>query len=111
MSWLKTKLPEPKKRKEILIKYIKEDPGALELLGQDGTPPDVSGAAQASDHFCCADLRRVVNDAKLLAAWDRKASLGKKGKQRSGAAYLEDAAQAVHRMQQEVKANMRSMYG
>merc|ERR550514_1567599 len=70
--WLKTKLPEPKVKREILKKYIKEDPGALELLGVKGEVPDVRAASQASDCFCCADLRRIVGDAKVLAAWDRQ---------------------------------------
>merc|ERR1711971_1105108 len=59
--WLKTKLPDARKRREILSKYIMEDSGALELLGKEGSPPAVSGAAQTRDGFCAADLRRVVN--------------------------------------------------
>merc|ERR1712139_670634 len=39
--WLKTKLPNPSQKREILKKYIKEDPAALKLLGKDGAVPDV----------------------------------------------------------------------
>merc|ERR1711982_87606 len=65
--WLKTKLPDGRRKREILTKYIKEDPGALELLGE-GAVPDVITAVNLSDNFCCADLRRVVSDAKMQAA-------------------------------------------
>ncbi|CAJ1378202.1 unnamed protein product [Effrenium voratum] len=105
--WLKTKLPEPRQKREILRKYIKEDAGAMELLGNSGDLPDVRAAAQASDSFCCADLRRVVSDAKMLAAWDRVTD----GKILEGAAYLEKAAEGVRRMQEEVHSNTRSLYG
>merc|ERR1712232_875685 len=107
--WLKTKLPEPRQKREILKKYIKEDPGAMELLCKDGELPDVKAAAQASDHFCCADLRRVVSDAKMLAAWDRKA--GKSAKISDGAGYLEKAAESVRKMQEEVHSSARNLYG
>mmetsp|Transcript_82620 Transcript_82620/g.145747 ORF Transcript_82620/g.145747 Transcript_82620/m.145747 type:complete len:523 (-) Transcript_82620:70-1638(-) len=107
--WLKTKLPEPRQKREILKKYIKEDKGAMELLCKDGELPDVKAAAQASDHFCCADLRRVVSDAKLLAAWDRKA--GKASKVWDGAGYLEKAAEGVRKMQEEVNSSARALYG
>ena len=105
--WLKTKLPEPRQKREILKKYIKEDGGALELLGKNGELPDVKAAAQASDSFCCADLRRVVSDAKMLAAWDRSSD----AKILDGAAYLEKAAEGVRRMQDEVHSNARNLYG
>merc|ERR1712232_999402 len=116
--WLKTKLPDARKRREILSKYIMEDSGALELLGKEGSPPAVSGAAQTCDGFCAADLRRVVDDAKVLAAWDLQASAPpsetaskRMCKRMSGAEYLEEAAKALYRMQDEVKANVRNMYG
>merc|ERR1712039_1076883 len=48
--WLKTKLPEPRQKHAILRKYIKDDPGAMELLCKNGEMPDVKAAAQASDH-------------------------------------------------------------
>merc|ERR1719471_1933692 len=106
--WLKTKLPEPKQKRQILKKYIEEDPGALELLGKNGQVPDVRAAAQISDHFCCADLRRIVADAKMLAAWDKHqggdAAEGKKD-------YLEKAAENVREMQQDVYENTRHIYG
>lgn len=105
--WLKTKLPEPRQKRRILEKYIKEDPGALELLGEGGAVPDVTKAAQESDSFCCADLRRVVGDAKMLAAWDRSGGQ----KMLGGAEYLEKAASGVRRMQDEVHSNARNLYG
>jgi len=111
--WLKTKLPEPKVKREVLKKYITEDPGALDLLGVDGTVPDVRAASQSGDRYCCADLRRIVSDAKVLAAWDRYGPSRGTGqeKQISGAKYLQDAAEAVTNMQNEVDSLTRSMYG
>jgi SpoVK/Ycf46/Vps4 family AAA+-type ATPase len=109
--WLKTKLPDARVRRDILAKYVREDPGALELLGERGDIPDIRPASLACDHFCCADLRRVVNDAKLLAAWDLHSEAScETTKKRGGAEYLDEAAKAVRRMQEEVKANFRSMY-
>ena len=105
--WLKTKLPEPRQKHAILRKYIKDDPGAMELLCKNGEVPDVKAAAQASDHFCCADLRRVVSDAKMLAAWDRSSD----AKILEGSTYLEKAAEGVRRMQDEVKSSARNLYG
>jgi len=105
--WLKTKLPEPRQKHAILRKYIKDDPGAMELLCKNGEMPDVKAAAQASDHFCCADLRRVVSDAKMLAAWDRNSD----SKILEGSTYLEKAAEGVRRMQDEVKSSARNLYG
>ena len=105
--WLKTKLPEPRQKYAILRKYIKDDPGAMELLSKNGELPDVKAAAQASDHFCCADLRRVVSDAKMLAAWDRTSD----AKILDGSSYLEKAAEGVRRMQDDVKSNARNLYG
>jgi len=104
--WLKTKLPDARQKRNILKKYIQEDAAALELLGSEGAVPDVGTAVQMSDSFCCADLRRVVNDAKTQAAWDRHT--GKKMK--AGALYLEQAAKSVKDMQNEVEDNSTSVY-
>jgi transitional endoplasmic reticulum ATPase len=105
--WLKTKLSEPRHKREILKKYISEDAGAMELLCKDGQLPDVTAASQASDNFCCADLRRVVSDAKVLAAWDQLQGT----KMLDGKGYLEKAAEGVRRMQEEVRSTSRSLYG
>merc|ERR1712216_426525 len=105
--WLKTKLPEPKQKRNILRAYIKDDPGALNLLGVEGQPPDVSSAAQVGDQFCCADLRRIVGDAKTQAAWD----LHSGAKVKSGADYLEKAAKDLKGMVEAVEENTRSIYG
>jgi SpoVK/Ycf46/Vps4 family AAA+-type ATPase len=110
--WLKTNLPNPSQKREILKKYVREDPSALKLLGKNGGVPDVRGAAQCSDRFCCADLRRIVGDAKILAAWDRK-KLKQEGKEadfKPGSIYLEEAAEAVRDMKSEVEQSMRKMY-
>lgn len=104
--WLKTKLPDQKQKRAILKKYIKDDPGALSLLGSDEIVPDVSTAAGLSESFCCADLRRVVNDAKTQAAWDRHTG----AKMKSGASYLEAAAKAVKYMQDDVDSHRQSVY-
>lgn len=108
--WLKTKLPDGKQKREILKKYITEDKGAMELLCDAGTLPDVRDAAQKSDRFCCADLRRIVSDAKVLAAWDSEmGSGGKSDGQKKN--YLEMAAENVRKMQEEVYENTRHLYG
>jgi len=112
--WLKTKLPEPKVKREVLKKYISEDGGAMELLGDKDAVPDVRPASQAGDQYCCADLRRIVNDAKVLAAWDAhgpQSKQEKEGARLSGSRYLEQAAQAVTQMQNEVDQLTRNMYG
>eukprot|EP00933_Yihiella_yeosuensis_P080965 TRINITY_DN94492_c0_g1_i1.p1 TRINITY_DN94492_c0_g1~~TRINITY_DN94492_c0_g1_i1.p1 ORF type:complete len:540 (-),score=153.63 TRINITY_DN94492_c0_g1_i1:225-1844(-) len=111
--WLKTKLPTPRQKEAILQKYIKEDSGAMELLSKDGEVPSVKAAAQASDNFCCADLRRLVSDAKMLAAWDQASAEDGKSdvKMLGGAAYLEKAAENVRKMQDEVHATARNLYG
>merc|ERR1712146_255287 len=102
--WLKTKLPEPKVKREVLKKYISEDAGALKLLGKDGEVPDVRAASSAGDHYNCADLRRIVNDAKVLSAWGAYGISDKKPEKPSdGAVYLEEAAKAVSTMQREVE--------
>jgi SpoVK/Ycf46/Vps4 family AAA+-type ATPase len=108
--WLKTKLPGPKEKREILKKYIKEDPGALELLGKDGEVPDVRDAATASDQYNCADLRRVVNDAKILAAWARRKGAAENRQVKEGKEYLTDAAEALRDMKNDVEEAMRKMY-
>lgn len=104
--WLKTKLPDGRMKNKILTKYVKEDPGAMELLGSEGAVPDVSTTAQSCEHFCCADLRRIVNDAKTQAAWDRFQGV----KMKAGASYLEKAAKAVKDMQNEVEDHAKSVY-
>merc|ERR1719356_2149641 len=94
--WLKTKVPEPKVKREVLKKYITEDAGAMKLLGDEGGKvPDVRQASQAGDQYNAADLRRIVSDAKVLAAWDKHGSPKKKPeKVLNGAEYLEKAAVA-----------------
>lgn len=112
--WLKTKLPGPKQKQSILQKYIQEDKGASELLMKDGKLPDVKAAAQMSDHFCCADLRRIVSDAKSMAAWDNH-DAAQRGDavppNQDGKFYIEKAAAALRSMQEEVKENTRGIYG
>jgi len=110
--WLKTKLPNPTQKRDILKKYIKEDQGALKLLGKDDALPDVRGAAACSDQFCCADLRRIVGDAKILAAWDRKKlkANGKAAELKQGSEYIEEAAEAVRDMKNEVEKSMSKMF-
>jgi len=110
--WLKTKIPEPKVKREVLTKYVSEDLGAMQLLGQNGNVPDVRPAAQAGDRYCCADLRRIVSDAKVLSAWDQHNAAGDKAeKKMDGAKYLEKAAKAVTDMHEEVDSISRALYG
>lgn len=107
--WLKTKLPETKTKREILKKYVSGDSGAMKLLANNGELPDVKPASSQGDNYCSADLRRIVNDAKVLAAWDQYKDPEKKDKS-NGAEYLEEAAKAVTKMQNEVEDLSRSMY-
>lgn len=107
--WLKTRLPETKTKRDILKKYISSDPGAMQLLAENGEVPDVRPASSKGERYCCADLRRIVNDAKVLAAWDEKNNPDKKAKH-TGAGYLEDAAEAVTTMQNEVDDLTRNIY-
>lgn len=110
--WLKTKLPEPKIKRKILEKYVSEDPGAMQLLAKNGDVPDVRQASQAGDRYCGADLRRIVSDAKILAAWDRHgSSRGEPDQPLEGSEYLEKAAKAVTDMQNEVDSVTRALYG
>merc|ERR1711972_203233 len=109
--WLKTKLPETKAKRQVLTKYITEDEGALKLLGENNTTPDVRSASQAGDRLCCADLRRIVNDAKVLAAWDKHGNpASKPEKPLQGSDYLEKAAKAVCDMHNEVDEINKAMY-
>lgn len=110
--WLKTKLPETKARRQVLTKYISEDAGALKLLGMNEVPPDVRTASQSGDKLCCADLRRIVNDAKIIAAWDKHGNpTTKPEKPLQGSEYLEKAAKAVSDMHNEVEEISKAMYG
>jgi len=110
--WLKTKLPQPKVKREILQKYVSEDAGAMKLLATEGQVPDVRQASQAGERYCCADLRRIVSDAKIMAAWDRHGAPGEKtGKPLEGSEYLVKAATAVTDMQNDVDSITRAMYG
>lgn len=110
--WLKTNLPNPIQKRDILKKYINEDKGALKLLGKENMLPDVRGAAQCSDRFCCADLRRIVGDAKILAAWDRKklTANGKEAELKHGSEYLQEAAEAVRDMKCQAEVNMSKIF-
>jgi ATP-dependent 26S proteasome regulatory subunit len=103
--WLQTKLPDIKTKGAILEKYIREDQGAMKLLGDGTSMPDVSRAAAACDRFCAADLRRIVADAKVLAAW-AKHQPSESLKKCSGAEFLEKAAVEVRIMRDAVDASI-----
>merc|ERR1719201_1042586 len=94
--WLQTRPPEGKRKREIMLKYLTEDPGALKLLGFQGDPPLLENALAQCDGFTASDLRRIVNDAKVDAAQRREQD---PKAQIDGAKVLERAARAFREMQ------------
>lgn len=109
--WLKTKVPEGKLKRQILLKYVQEDAGALELLGTaDGQPPSLEAALPICDGFSCADLRRIVNDAKVHAAYDRSRRPAGAPPKAEAVDYLEKAARYMRDMQDGVDETRRQMY-
>ena len=61
--WLETRLPAPEARREIIDQLVEELPAALATV-------DVDSIVTATDGFTGADLKRLVEDAKALYAYD-----------------------------------------
>lgn len=62
--WLETRYPTASARAELLKRLTTSLPGELANF-------DLALAADATEGCSGADLKRLVNDAKTLAAWDR----------------------------------------
>lgn len=62
--WLEMKLPDAAARESIVIDLVKELPPHLKAAS-------ISNFAEASEGFTGADLKRTVEDAKALFAYDR----------------------------------------
>ena len=62
--WLETRLPDREGRLQILTAALTELPEALRSV-------DISALADASEDLTGADLRRLVDDGKILYAYDR----------------------------------------
>lgn len=105
--WLKTTPPDGKRKREIFRKYILEDAGALELLGSAGEAPMLENALAQCDGFTASDLRRIVNDAKVLAAQIREQD---PKEEIDGAQVLEKAARAFREMQDTMTEAYKSSY-
>jgi transitional endoplasmic reticulum ATPase len=62
--WLEMKLPDPQARAEILSDYLKNLPEELRQV-------EVAELLVATDGFTGADLKRLVEDAKAIYAFDK----------------------------------------
>lgn len=64
--WVKTKRPNSKTRQKILRKWLNEEGGVLALT-QDSAIKEV---AEETEEWTCADMRRVVKDARNILAFE-----------------------------------------
>lgn len=94
--WLKLEKPKARDRSAIIQKYVQQaqgsaDPGAPELLR---APLNLDEVSTVCEDFVPADLRRLVSDARNVAAAD--------GAKKPGGEYLKEAASQVKEMKVEV---------
>jgi transitional endoplasmic reticulum ATPase len=82
--WLETRLPDAAARAAILHDRVRELPAAMGAV-------DVEALAAASEELSGADLRRVVDDGKLLYAFDRASGR----EPRAASAYFAEAIETV----------------
>jgi transitional endoplasmic reticulum ATPase len=99
--WLQTTLPDVAARAAILQGRCADLPKAIGVV-------DIAAVTEASDGLTGADLKRVVDDAKLLFAFDRE----RKGKTRPSTEYFLSAIETVRTNKQqyaeaEARARMR----
>ena len=66
--WLETRLPSPDARRAILADRLASPPPVI-------GPVDIDLLVSATEGFTGADLKRLVDDAKLLFARDRVAGV------------------------------------
>jgi transitional endoplasmic reticulum ATPase len=88
--WLETCLPPVAARVDILRDHCARLPAAIRDV-------DVDAIAAASDGLAGADLKRVVEDGKLLFAFDRE----KRGQTRPATTYFVQAVETVRRNKQQ----------
>jgi transitional endoplasmic reticulum ATPase len=102
--WLETRLPEAPARADFLRNHCAGLPAAIGDV-------DVDAIAAASDGLAGADLKRVVDDGKLLFAFDRET----KGQTQPATTYFLAAVETVrrnkeHYAQAEARARARRPY-
>merc|ERR1719221_539407 len=95
--WLKLEKPRARERKAMLQKYVDQAHtsaahGALELLR---APLSLDEVATICEDFVPADLRRLVSDARNVAAAE--------GGKKAGGEYLRGAASELREMKEEVE--------
>lgn len=101
--WLEMKLPDAAARREILTQYLPALPPALHLA-------DLDPLLKATEGFTGADLKRTIEDAKAICAYDKAQSLALRAPidyflsaveavNENKARYAEAAAQAALRPQ------------
>jgi len=62
--WLETRLPDAEARAAILTDLIQTLPAAI-------PPPDIARLTEATEQMTGADLKRLIEDGKLLFAYDK----------------------------------------
>mmetsp|Transcript_30514 Transcript_30514/g.71233 ORF Transcript_30514/g.71233 Transcript_30514/m.71233 type:complete len:537 (-) Transcript_30514:144-1754(-) len=102
--WLKTEKPKARERKAILQKYVDKakaqtSPDAPDLLR---SPLELEEVSRLCEDFVPADLRRLVSDARNVAAAD--------GAKKDGAHYLKEAASDLKAMKDDVDGIVGRMY-
>lgn len=91
--WLETRLPSPDARQAILSDHCAQLPATLGQL-------DIPVLAAASDGLSGADLKRVVEDGKLLFAYDRE----RRGATEPATTYFLRAIETVRRNKEQYAA-------
>ena len=91
--WLETRLPSSDARQAILSDHCAQLPAAVGQL-------DIAALADASDGLSGADLKRVVEDGKLLFAYDRE----KRGATEPSTTYFLRAIETVRRNKEQYAA-------
>src|SRR5688500_6529392 len=84
--WLETRLPSTEARLAILFDHCAALPAAVGAI-------DLPTLAEASDGLSGADLKRVVEDGKLLFAYDRE----RRGETEPASVYFLRAVETVRR--------------
>merc|ERR1719189_2508082 len=102
--WLKLEKPRARERKAMLQKYVEQAQksavvGAPDLLR---APLDLDEVTTMCEGFVPADLRRLVSDARNIAAADAM--------KKSGGEYLKEAASDLREMKEEVDGIAGGMF-
>lgn len=91
--WLETRLPTPEAREAILRDHCAHLPSSVGQV-------DIRELADASDGLSGADLKRVVEDGKLLFAYDRE----KRGVRETSTTYFVRAIETVRKNKEQYAA-------